>query len=68
MVVKLDPVGNGAAGMLQRLEAVSVYALLFERADHALDHSVLLRTVRRDERLPQTVTAYQSRVVAADED
>lgn len=62
MVVKLDPVGNGAAGMLQRLEAVSVYALLLERADHALDHSVLLRTVRRDERLPQTVTAYQSRV------
>ncbi|AJX34209.1 Uncharacterised protein [Burkholderia oklahomensis] len=48
MVVKLDPVGNGAAGMLQRLEAVSVYALLFERADDALDHSVLLRAVRRD--------------------
>ncbi|AJX32874.1 Uncharacterised protein [Burkholderia oklahomensis] len=53
MVVKLDPVGNGAAGMLQRLEAVSVYALLFERADDALDHSVLLRAVRRDELLPR---------------
>lgn len=68
MVVELDPIGNHAAGMLQRLEAMAVYALLLERADDALDHPVPLRAMRRDELLTQTVAAYQGRVVAARED
>lgn len=40
-------------------------ALLFQFPDHALDHSVLLRTVRRDELLFQCIAADEAGVVAA---
>ena len=53
VVVEADPVADDPTGMLQGLEAVAVDALLFQRADHPLDHSVLLRAVRRDEFLPE---------------
>ena len=33
---------------------------LFERPDHTLDHSVLLRTMGRDELLPQAVAFHQA--------
>jgi hypothetical protein len=49
VVVKANPVTNDAAGMLQRLEPIPMYALLFQRADHPLDHAVMLWTVRSDE-------------------
>jgi hypothetical protein len=32
-------------------------ALFFQRADHALDQAVLLRTVRRDELLSKTIAS-----------
>jgi hypothetical protein len=50
--------------MLQGLEAVTMHALLLERANDPLDHSVLLGTVGSDELLAQPVTAYQCRVYA----
>lgn len=68
MVVELNPVGDCTAGMLQRFEAMSVHALLLERADHAFDHPVLLWAVRRDELLTQAITPYPGRVIAARED
>lgn len=54
-VIELDPVADHAAGMLHRLEAMAMHALLFQSPDQALDQAVLLRRVRRDEFLPQAV-------------
>ena len=68
MVVELNPISNRATGVLQRLEAMAVHALLLERADHALDHAVLLRAVRRDELLTWAIPPYQGRVVVAGKD
>jgi hypothetical protein len=51
--------------MLQGFEAAPVYALLLERSNHALDHAVLLRAVRRDDLLAQSVTAHQHRAINA---
>jgi len=65
MVVELNPVSDCPASVLQDFEAMPVHALLLERADHALDHAVLLRAVLRDELLAQAITAHQGRVVAA---
>ena len=56
MVVEADPLANHAAGMLQGLEPGPMHALLLQGPDHALDHPVLLRTVRRDELLLQSIT------------
>ncbi len=58
-MVELNPVCNHTADMLQDFEAVTVYALLLERSNHALDHAVLLRAMRRNELLVQSVTAHQ---------
>lgn len=67
-VVEVDPVANHTTGVLQGLKSVTVDALLFQRPDDALDHAVLLRTVRRDEFLLQPIAANQAREVAARED
>lgn len=48
-VIKLDPVANHTAGMLQRLEAMAMDALLFQSSNQALDQAVLLWRMRRDE-------------------
>ncbi len=52
LVAEADPVADHAAGVLQTLEAVAMYTLLFESADHTFDHPVLLGVVRADELLP----------------
>ena len=44
----LNPVGDRTTGMLQRFEAMTMHALLLERADHPLDHAALLGAVRGD--------------------
>ncbi len=64
-VIKADPITDDAAGMLQCLESMAVYALLFQRTNDPLDHPILLRAVRRDELLLQSVAAYQGRVATA---
>ena len=68
MIIELNPVGDRTAGMLQGFKAMAVQAWLLERADHALNYPVLLWGVRRDELLPQTITAHQGRVVSARKD
>ncbi|BEU70642.1 hypothetical protein MAFF211271_01970 [Ralstonia syzygii subsp. indonesiensis] len=45
-----------------------MHALLLERADHTLNHPILLWAMRRDELLTQTVAAHQGRVIAARKD
>lgn len=42
-VVELDPVSDGVRGVLHTLEAVAVNALLLQRPDHALAHTVPAR-------------------------
>ena len=67
-VVELDPVPDGAGGVLDAFEAVSMHALLFQRPYDAFDHTVLLRAMRGDELLLQAIAADQSRVMAAGEE
>ncbi len=50
--------------MLNALEAMTVDALLFQRPNDPLDHSVLLRAVGRDELLLQSIALDQAGVVA----
>ena len=64
LVVESNPVSDHALA----LEAVAMRALLLECQYHALQHSVLLWAVRRNEFLLQTIAAYQASVVAAGED
>ena len=59
VVVEADPVGNHSACGLQGLEAVPMHALVLQRADHPLDHAVLLRAVGGDERLLQAMALDQ---------
>ncbi|AHB08330.1 hypothetical protein U875_07590 [Pandoraea pnomenusa 3kgm] len=54
--------------MLQRLEAMAVCTLLLERPDDALDHAVLLWTMRGDEFLAQAVAVRQRGVTAIGKD
>jgi len=68
VVIKAHPVSDHTAGELQGLEAMAMYALLFERADQALHHAVLLGAVRRDEFLAQSVASDQRGVAVAGED
>jgi len=51
VVVKLNPVADHTAGVLQSLETVPMRALLLQGPDDTLDHTVLLRTVWRDDLL-----------------
>ncbi len=61
-VVKADPFSDDTRGVLLGFKAMTMYALLFQRSDHALDHAVLLGAVRRNELLPETITAHEARV------
>ena len=61
-VVEADPPSDDARGVLLGLEAMTVYALLLQGPDDALDHSVLLRAVRCDELLPEAITAHEARI------
>ncbi len=65
MVVEPDTVGNHPADVRQTFKAVSMRALLFQCTNHPLHHAVLLRRVRRDELLLQTVAFHQRGVAAA---
>lgn len=57
VVIEADPVANDATGVLQCFEAMPMSALLLQGSDDAFDHAILLRAMRRDELLLQTVTA-----------
>ena len=51
--------------MLQRLKPLPVNTLLLDRSNDSLHQPVLLRAMRRDEFLLQTVTLDQSGIAAA---
>jgi len=58
VVVERDPISDSAAGVSETFEALAVNALLFERADQSLRHSVVL-TLAADHLLgPQTVLSW----------
>jgi hypothetical protein len=67
-VVESHPVADDAAGVLQGLEPVSMYALLFQGSDQSFHHAVLLWAVRRDELLSQASAVNQRDVAAGGED
>ena len=67
-VVEADPVTDGAGRMLDAVEPLAMDALLFDRADDALDHAVFLGAVGRDELLLQAIAADQGCVFVAGED
>ena len=68
VVVEADPVADCACRMLDAVETLSVNALLLDRPDDALDHSVLLRAVRRDELLFQPIASDKAGVAVRGED
>ncbi len=49
------------------LEALAVDALLLERTGSSLQYVVVLRTVRHDKRLFQSIASHQSDVLASGE-
>lgn len=61
MVVEVDPVADRTRSMLLALEAVPMHALFLQGPDDPLYHAVLLRALRSDELLAQTI-ATRSRV------
>ena len=67
MVVPTDPVRNHTAHVLQGFEPVAMHALVLERADHRLNHSILFGAVGCYELLLQAVAFDQGRVAATGE-
>ena len=68
IVVKADPVANNAHCVLLAFEAMPMNALLLQRPYNALDHSILLRAMRRDKLLLQPIAPNQARVIPTGED
>ena len=68
IVVKADPVSNDAHCVLLAFEAMPVNALLLQRPDNALDHSILLRAMRGDKLLLQPIAPNQARIIPASKD
>ncbi len=64
-VVKPDAVAQHAGSVLLRFQAMPMDTLFLQRPDHAFNHPVLLRAVRRDELLVQTVAADHAREAPA---
>ena len=60
-MAEADPVADARRRVLSTFEAVAMNALFLECADHALDYSILLRTVQRDEITAQAMATNQSR-------
>jgi hypothetical protein len=57
VIVEADPVANDMTVMLDRFKPVVMGALLLQGYDHLINHTVVLRAVRRDELLPQSIAA-----------
>ena len=68
IVVKADPVTDGADRVLDAVESLAMDARLFQSADDAFHHAVLLRALRRDELLLQKVVGDLRRRAARRED
>ena len=61
-VVETAPLCDDTRGVLLGFNAMTMNALFFQGPNDALDHAVMLRAVRRDELLPETITAHEARV------
>ncbi len=68
IVVEGNPVTEHTAGVLDGFKAVTMHALLLNRADQSFDHAVLLRAMRSNELLLQPVAFDQCGVAAGGED
>ena len=64
-VVVLEPRPQRLSGLIQCLEVVKPEALLFNRSDQPLDHTILLWRMGSDELLFQAIAADQCREVSA---
>ncbi len=67
-VVGADPFSDDTRGVLLNFVAVAMHALLLQRSDQTLNHTVLMRAVRRDEHPPKTITAHHPSKSARSED
>ena len=65
VITEVDPISDCSCCVLKAFEAMTMNALLFESSYHAFDHSILLRTVRRNKLLPWAIASDETRVVAA---
>ena len=65
VIVEVDPISDCSCCVLQAFKAMPVNALLFQCPDDAFDHSILLRTMGRDELLFQAIASNETRVIAA---
>ena len=64
VIVEVDPISDYSRCVLKAFKAIPMDALLFKCTDNMCDHSVLLRTMWRDEFLFQAVAVNQTCVVA----
>jgi hypothetical protein len=67
-VAERDPVTDCVHHTPDAVEALAKGATLLKRSDHALDHAILLRAVRRDELMLEAAAANQGRMFSAGED
>jgi len=65
LVIDTDPVTDYAAGMLQGFKPIPMGTRLLQCLDHPFHLAVLIRAVRRDEFLLQTIAFQQRRVMPA---
>ena len=68
IIVEGNPVTQNSAGMLDRFKAVTMHALFLDGADQSFDHAVLLRAMRGNELLLQSVALHECSVTAGCED
>ncbi len=59
-VVELNPIAQDPNGLLLRLKAMAMEALLLQGPDEAFDHAILLRAVQHDELLAEPVAAHHA--------
>ena len=67
-VVVLEPRPQRLSGLIQCLEVVKPEALLFNRSDQPLDHTILLWRMGSDELLFQAVLVHRPGVMSGGKD
>jgi transposase len=60
VVAEAVPVADGSFLVLNAVDAMAMVALLSQCPEHALNHAILLRAMRRDERQSETVGVLRS--------
>ena len=65
VIVEVDLISDCSCCVLKAFEAMPMNALLLEASDDAFNHSILLRTMGRDELLFMSIGSNKTRVIAA---